>query len=225
MRAMILAAGRGKRMGSLTLHRPKPLVQLNGRTLIEYNILKLVNAGIKEIVINLSWLGDKIKNYLGNGDKWDLNITYLDEGDYILGTGGAVLNALPVLGDEPFWLLNADIYTDYIFKHDFMLNDKSLGHLVLVRNPDHNLRGDFSLINSKVAPKCKNGIENIYTFSGISLLSSKLFDGVNDKVFQLGPFLRKRASEGFISGEIFNGLWFDVGSKERLDSLTNLLSK
>ena len=158
---MILAAGRGKRMGSLTLHRPKPLVQLNGRTLIEYNILKLVNAGIKEIVINLSWLGDKIKNYLGNGDKWDLNITYLDEGDYILGTGGAVLNALPVLGDEPFWLLNADIYTDYIFKHDFMLNDKSLGHLVLVRSPDHNLRGDFSLINSKVAPKCKNGIENI----------------------------------------------------------------
>ena len=224
MKAMILAAGRGQRMGSLTMHKPKPLTILNGRTLIEYNLLRIIKADIKEVIINLSWLGDQIRDYLGDGKKWDINIRYIDEGSKMLGTGGGVLNALSILGDDPFWLVNSDIYTNYEIDRNIKLNDKYFGHLVLVNNPDHHLQGDFSLVNDKVSP-ISNLNKNSLTFSGISLLTSKIFQGIRKEVFQLGPLLEKRASEGLISGESFAGHWFDVGSKDRLNTLDSLILK
>tara|TARA_B100001250_G_scaffold67191_1_gene53728 strand:- start:1155 stop:1829 length:675 start_codon:yes stop_codon:yes gene_type:complete len=221
MKAMILAAGRGKRMGLSSLKKPKPLAEINGMPLIEYNLIRVANAGIKEVIINLSWLGDQIKSYLGNGEKWNINITYLDEGDCMLGTGGGILNALSILGEDPFWLLNADVYTDYELRNNYKMNDDILAHLVLVKNPAHNPQGDFSLANKKVISNLEQNKKNTYTYSGISVISSMLFEGIIEEVFELGSIFKDRANDGFISGEFFNGLWFDVGSKERLDLLNN----
>jgi N-acetyl-alpha-D-muramate 1-phosphate uridylyltransferase len=210
---MILAAGKGSRMGSLSLHTPKPLTLLAGKTLIEYHLIRFKNAGITEIYINVSHLGNKIKSYLGEGKKYGVNITYLDESNLMLGTGGGIANALPLLGNDQFWLINADVFTDFEIPLDLVLNPNFLGHLFLVPNPEHNSKGDFYLSNNKISYSENN---RPLTFSGISLLSPNLFDGVDEKIFPLEPILDIAAINQSLSGEIYEGYWSDIGSQDRL---------
>ena len=143
MKAMILAAGRGKRMGDLTNVTPKPLTKISNTTLIEHNILRIKQSGIKDIIINVSWLGEKIISYLGDGNSYGVNLIFSNEGDNMLGTGGGILNAIDLLGDSPFWLVNADLYSNFCIDPDKRLKKTDLAHLVLVNNPEHHKQGDF----------------------------------------------------------------------------------
>jgi len=215
MKAMILAAGRGSRMGSLTENIPKPLTKIGDLTLIEHNILRLKKSGITNICINISYLGDQIKEYLKTGKDLGVNITYMDEKNNMLGTGGGILNAIPFLGDDPFWLVNADLYSDFQIPKDFILKPSFLAHLILVPNPKHNSDGDFFLKNNIVSHGSQM---RPYTYSGISYLSPKLFENKNKKNFPLEPILEENADAGNISGEFYDGLWNDIGTKERLQS-------
>ena len=222
MKAMILAAGRGERMGSLTTNIPKPLIKVAGIALIEHNIIRLKNAGITEIVINICWLGHKIQNHIGDGKKLGVNITYLDEKDHMLGTGGGIAKAIKFFRKEPFWLVNADLYTTFQIPKKKYLKPNSFGHLILVPNPKHHPSGDFFLKEGFLSVKSGN---RPYTYSGISLLSPKLFDDVKDTVFPLEPILELAAQNGYLTGEFYEGLWTDVGTKARLLELTKFLDK
>ena len=219
---MILAAGRGERMGSLTKTTPKPLTKVNGTTLLELNISRLRDAGIKDIVINISWLGDQIKFFLGNGDNLGVNLTFLDEKDKMLGTGGGILNALEYLGDKSFWLVNADIYSNYQIDTSKQLDPNILAHLILVKNPPHNKHGDFFLKKNIV--EVGRG-ERPYTYSGMSIISPKIFKECVEKIFPLEPILENYASRGNITGEFHNGNWTDVGTQERLAALEKYLKE
>ena len=213
MKAMILAAGRGSRMGSLTEEIPKPLTKIGNLTLIEHNIFRLKKSGITNICINVSYLGNQIRDYLKTGKDLGVDITYMDEEDNMLGTGGGILNAIPFLGDKPFWLVNADLYSDFQIPRNFNLKPSFLAHLILVPNPEHNREGDFYLKKNKVSIGPKN---RPYTYSGISFLSPELFKHQNKKIFPLEPILEENAKAGNISGEFYDGLWSDIGTKERL---------
>lgn len=210
MRAMILAAGKGERMRPLTLNTPKPLIPVAGVPLIEYHLRALVEAGVREVVINHAWLGDKIEAYLGNGERFGVKITYSKE-TQPLETGGGIYKALPILGDEPFILVNGDIFTDY----DFSLLQRplqGLAHVVLISNPEHHLSGDFSLQEGRVlAPDAET-----LTYSGIAVLSPELFADCQAGAFKLAPLLRQAVAQGVVSGEHFCGRWIDVGTPERL---------
>jgi len=219
MKAMILAAGRGERMGSLTSKSPKPLIQVNGVSLIERNIKHISEAGIKDIVININWLGDQILEALGTGERLGVKITYMDERKELLGTGGGILNSLSILGENPFWLINADVFSSYKIDIRKTLHKDSFGHLILVPNPKHNSRGDFFLEKGKI--RYMEGLKP-YTYSGISLLSDKLFKKYNKKIFPLEPLLIEASLSSKLTGELFNGLWIDVGTQERLNKAENL---
>jgi MurNAc alpha-1-phosphate uridylyltransferase len=219
MKAMILAAGRGERMRPLTDEMPKPLLPVNGKPLIEYHIESLVRGGIREIVINLAWLGGQIRDSLGMGSKYGIKITYSDEGPEALETGGGIFRALPLLGDEPFWLVNGDIFCVYDYR-ERGLTDGMLGHLVMVPNPRQHMEGDFSLMNDKVTARAAQTL----TYSGIALLHPALFAGCIDGKFPLAPLLNKAIEQGALSGERFDGHWVDVGTPERLTELDRLLS-
>ena len=216
MKAMILAAGRGKRMGDLTNVTPKPLTKISNTTLIEHNILRIKQSGIKDIIINVSWLGEKIMSYLGDGNSYGVNLIFSNEGDNMLGTGGGILNAIDLLGDSPFWLVNADLYSNFCIDPDKRLKKTDLAHLVLVNNPEHHKQGDFFLENTRVFT---GNEKKPYTYSGISLISPKIFQNCKEKVFPLEPILNEYANKGKISGEYFSGDWTDVGTKERLKSI------
>ena len=222
MKAMILAAGRGERMGSLTASTPKPLLKAGNKAIIEYNLMRLRAAGITEIIINVSWFGSQIIDYLGDSKKFDHNITFINEGSVMLGTGGGILNALDYLGEKPFWLINADVYSDFKIGREFTLDDNKLGHLFLVQNPTHHPKGDFGLRGDKVTI---NQDKNPYTFSGMSVLSPRLFLGCVKKTFALEPLLKQRVKEGFITGELINDYWSDIGTAERLTDLKKRLEK
>ena len=210
MRAMILAAGKGERMRPLTLTTPKPLIAIAGVPLIEYHLRALAHAGVCEVVINHAWLGKKIEAHLGDGERFGLNITYSRESQP-LETGGGIYKALPLLGDAPFIVVNGDIFTDY----DFSVLHKpldGLAHLVLINNPEHHLEGDFSLQENRVlSPGAQT-----FTYSGIAVLSPKLFADCQAGAFKLAPLLRQAIAQGQVSGEHFNGSWIDVGTQERL---------
>ncbi len=220
MKAMILAAGRGERMRPLTDSLPKPLIKAGSRHLIEFHLYQLANAGFKDVIINVAWLGQKIINTIGQGEKYNLNIMYSDEGDQALETGGGILNALPLLGDEPFLVVNGDVWTDYPFEKliNFPLKDKA--HLVLVNNPEHHTEGDFALFNNRLT----ESVSNKFTFSGIGVYSADFFKDHTGKKFPLAPMIRKYISENKISGELYNGKWMDIGTQKRLGSLIQLLS-
>lgn len=216
MKAMILAAGRGSRMGDLTTKTPKPLTKVLDTTLIEHNIKRISESGIKEIVINVSWLGNQIIEHLGDGKSFGIKITYYDEGKNMLGTGGGIYNAINEFGDSPFWLVNADLFSNFKININKKLENDDLAHLILVDNPSHHPDGDFFLENDRVIfSKAKKP----YTYSGISLLSPKIFQDIDLKIFPLEPILYKYAEENRISGEYFSGQWTDVGTRERLESI------
>ena len=219
MKAMILAAGRGERMRPLTDTIPKPLLKVGGKELIVWHIEKLARNGFKEIVINIAHLGEKIPEALWNGSRWGVNITYSDERDTgALETAGGIKKALEYLGNEPFLVVNGDVYCDYEFDPNFDLQDK-LAHLILVPNPPHNNQGDFGLENSLVL----NHSQEMWTFSGIAYYNPKIFDDVILEKSPLAPLLRKFIEEKKISGEVFRGFFKDIGTPQRLDEINEIL--
>ncbi|AZD38526.1 Nucleotidyl transferase [Pseudomonas chlororaphis subsp. aurantiaca] len=219
MKAMILAAGKGERMRPLTLTTPKPLIRAAGVPLIEYHLQALARAGFTEIVINHAWLGQQIEDHLGDGSRFGLSIRYSPEGEP-LETGGGIFRALPLLGDEPFVVVNGDVWTDYDFR---LLNRPldALAHLVLVDNPAHHTAGDFILSNARVRD-AEPGAQTL-TYSGIAVLHPDLFQGCTPGAFKLAPLLRKAMADGQVSGERLQGHWVDVGTHERLAEVETLL--
>ena len=212
-RAMLLAAGRGERLRPLSDRMPKALMKVNGRALIEHLLLALAGAGVGEVVINLSWLGAMIRSRLGDGRAYGVRIAYSDEGDTALETGGGISKALPLLGREPFWVVNADVRTDFPFAAaNFSSGD--LAWLMLVANPAHNPKGDFGLRAGRV-----NGDTPRYTYGGISVLSPALFKGVSEKRFELAPLLRSAAAKALVSGAVYDGYWADAGTAGRLEAI------
>lgn len=224
MKAMILAAGFGKRMRPLTDHCPKPLLKVNDKALIEYHIEALAAAGFNELVINHAYLGEQIEHYLGDGSRYGVNINYSPETEP-LETAGGIAKALPLLGDEPFLVVNGDVWINYNFKQ-LVLSDVKLGHLILVPNPEHNPTGDFVLTESKVVMKAAK--ETAFTFAGLSVLHPQLFKDVEGKnlngKIKLLDVLLPAIQQGLVSGEIFYGDWVDVGTPERLQTLDRRVS-
>jgi MurNAc alpha-1-phosphate uridylyltransferase len=219
MKAMILAAGRGERMRPLTDHTPKPLLKAAGRSLIEYHIGHLVAAGITELVINHAHLGDQIEAALGDGRRYGVTIRYSVEAT-ALETAGGIFNALPLLGDEPFVVVNGDVWSDYPFAQ-LPAAITGLAHLVLVDNPPQHPKGDFALTGDRVVAEGEDKL----TFSGISILSPQLFAGCTPGAFPLAPLLRQAMARGLVSGEHYRGRWFDIGTPQRLQQLDEALRR
>ncbi len=213
-KAMILAAGRGQRMRPLTDVLPKPLLEVGTSRLIDYPLSALAQAGIDQVVINLAWLGGQIREYVGDGSRYGLSVVYSDEGAEALETGGGIFHALPLLGDTPFWVLNADVYSEYPLGIR-TLADGMLAHLVLVPNPAHHPDGDFTLSGDRVGRDAGPR----YTYSGWAVLSPALFDGCVDGTFPLAPLLVAAIEQGRVTGELFEGYWMDIGTPERLERL------
>ncbi len=221
MKAMILAAGKGERMRPLTLHTPKPLVRAAGVPLIEYHVRALAAAGFTELVINHAWLGQQIEDYLGDGSRFGVRIVYSPEGEP-LETGGGIFKALPLLGEQPFLVVNGDVFTDYAFA-ELRRPLAGLAHLVLVANPSHHPQGDFRLVDGKVTDEPED--TNRLTYSGLAVLSPALFDGCQHGAFKLAPLLRRAMADDQVSGERFSGRWVDVGTHERLAEVERLLQE
>lgn len=219
MKAMILAAGKGERLRPLTLHTPKPLVRAGGVPLIEYHLRAIKSAGFEDVVINHAWLGQQIEDHLGDGHQWGLNISYSPEGEP-LETGGGIFRALPLLGDEPFLVVNGDIWVDFDFSV-LMKPLKGLAHLVLVDNPPHHPGGDFALVDGQVHDDAD---QPRLTYSGIAVLHPQLFAGCTEGAFKLAPLLREAMAKGLVTGERFAGRWVDVGTHERLAEVEQLLA-
>lgn len=217
MRAMILAAGRGERLRPVTDKTPKPLLEIGEQSLIERHLIRLSQAGFREVVINLAHLGDLIRSSLGDGARWGLNIHYSQEPEGALDTGGGILQALPLLGDAPFAIINGDVWTDYPLARLRAIKC-SHAHLVLVPNPKHNPNGDFELRGGYInhEPNTQN---KLHTFSGISVYHPRFFEGVAAGKFSVVPMLYRAAALQHVTGEIFRGNWHDIGSLERLEDL------
>lgn len=214
MKAMILAAGRGERMRPLSDRLPKPLLEVGGFRLIEYHLAALQKAGVREVIINLSWLGEQIRNELGNGTRYGLSITWSAEGPTPLGTGGGIHRALPLLGAEPFLLVNGDVWIDLPFE-ELRRPAGSFGHLVLIENPPHHPGGDYGL---EIGGRVKAAPTPL-TYSGLAVFDPRLFDGCEAGTFQLKPLLDRALAAGRLSGQKHDGTWSDVGTPERLASL------
>ncbi|MCP5090971.1 MAG: nucleotidyltransferase family protein [Gammaproteobacteria bacterium] len=214
MMAMILAAGRGERLRPLTDQVPKSLIEVRGQRLLEMHLEKLHDAGIETVVINLGWLGEQIVACVGAGTAYGLEVIYSPEGDNILETGGGIHKALPALGSDPFLVVNADIYTDMPIP-DVTLGADTLGHLVMVPTPDYLDHGDFSLRDGLV----RNDVAPTLTFSGVAIYRPEFFDGCEAGRFPLAPMLREAADDGRLTGAVYEGLWADIGTPERLDAI------
>jgi MurNAc alpha-1-phosphate uridylyltransferase len=220
MKAMILAAGRGERMRPLTDHTPKPLLLVAGKPIIVHTINQLVTAGFTDIVINHAHLGEQIEAALGNGHTLGASIRYSPEGEQALETAGGIINALPLLGDEAFLVVNGDIATDFDFAS--LKNVRvDLAHLVLVANPEHHAQGDFGLDSNGLVDE--QATEQL-TFSGIGLYSPKLFNNLPAGSRKLGSLLRQAIAQQRVSGQKFAGFWLDIGTPERLQALNAYLS-
>ena len=225
MKAMILAAGFGKRMLPITNTTPKPLVKVGEYSLIEYHLIKLKDAGIKEVIINLYHLAEKIKTKIGDGSKYGLSITYSHE-EIILDTGGGVYNVLDFFDKKPFLLISADIYTNFDYSKFIKQKLNSLAHIVLVKNPSFNDVGDFSLNDREVY---LNKDLQDYTYANISIIKPELFNSVLLKnihlpKFGLGILLKEAVKLEQVSGEVYTGLWENVGDKTILDNLIKKVS-
>lgn len=215
---MILAAGRGERLRPLTDSLPKPLILVGNKPLIVWHLERLARGGIKEVVINLAHLGEQIERTLGNGQHWGLTIRYSHETQGALETAGGIRHALSLLGDDPFLLINGDVFTDFplpTLMHTLnRFKQDTRAHLVLVPNPEHHPTGDFSLDEHGNVRK-KHTLT--HTFSGISLLSPSLFSNLlPNQVAKLAPILNTAIEHNQVTGELFKGVWLDVGTKERL---------
>lgn len=230
MKAMILAAGLGTRMRPLTLETPKPLLQVGGQPLIVWHIQALKKVGVDEIVINCAWLADKLIQALGDGSQFGVKIHWSRETE-ALETAGGIIQALPLLGDTPFILINGDVWTRFNLQQlvDVTLQD-DLAHLVLVDNPPQYPEGDFVLDQGRVFSGFNTEGADIraaekLTFSGLSLLSPQLFAGLATGTRPLAPILRQAMQQGRISGTKMSSIWIDVGTPERLTQLDNAIKR
>jgi N-acetyl-alpha-D-muramate 1-phosphate uridylyltransferase len=222
--AMILAAGRGERMRPLTDTLPKPLAPLHGKPLVVHTIERLAAANIERVVLNLAWRGQQIRETLQDGRRWGIEILYSDEGDRVLGTGGGIVQALPLLGDDPFWVVSGDLWTDYPFAqrvHSLAAND--LAHLVMVPNPEFHPNGDFYLQNKRVTTTFSLAAQRL-TFGSIGCFHPEFFRGRTLAVASIAPWLQQAMSYDRISGERYEGEWFNIGTMAQLESLEALLS-
>ena len=226
MKALIFAAGLGERMRPLTDATPKPLLRVGGKPLIEWHLEKLAALGVRDVVVNTSWLAAQFPATLGDGARWNLRIAYSYEGDVPLETGGGMLNALPLLGEAPFLLVNGDVWTDVDFAR-LPREPRGLAHLVMVDRPPQATHGDFALD----ADGCVRADgDHRLTYSGIGVYRPQLLDGWREAIpepaiangkpkFPLAPILRAHMANGGISGEHHRGKWTDVGTPERLARL------
>lgn len=210
MKAMILAAGRGERLRPLTDRLPKPLLPVAGKPVIEYTIESLAAAGFRDIVINLAYLGHTIRSVLGNGERFNARLNYSDEGETGLETAGGIVHALPLLGSEPFLVVNGDILTDFPYARLRAVKTAS-AYLVLVTNPPHHSAGDFALRDNRILTSG----DRMYTFSGIGVYSPEFFAGCPPGKFPLAPLLREAMGQGRVGGEFYEGFWMDLGTAER----------
>lgn len=237
MKVMILAAGRGERMRPLTDHTPKPLLAVAGKPLIVWHIERLVAAGLRELVINHAHLGQQIVEALGDGSRFGARIAYSAENP-ALETAGGIAYALPLLGEAPFAVINGDIYCDYDLSQipsrtAALTKAGDMAHLVLINNPEHNLKGDFGLAHNRVTPlpPCHSPLSTLhsplptsYTFSGIGIYQPQLFKHIpHGTAAPLAPLLRAEIAANKVSGEHYNGRWIDVGTPERLQQLDTTL--
>ncbi len=212
-KAMILAAGKGERMRPLTDSLPKPLLEVGGKPLIVWHIEKLARAGFIDIVINMAHLGNLIPQALGDGSKWGVKLHFSDEqNEGALESAGGIVKALPLLGNEPFLVVNGDVWCDYEFDSAFELGDGLLAHLILVPNPEHNTKGDFALSKGMISGDGKSR----YTFSGIGYYSPNLFKWLEYGKRGLGDLLRDTMLHDAVGGELYSGIWRDIGTPQRL---------
>ena len=211
MKAMILAAGRGERMRTLTALQPKPLLAIGARPLIEHHVARLAASGIDEIVINLSYRGTQIREHLSAGERFGVRIAYSEEGEPPLEAAGGIVHALPLLGDEPFVLVNSDVFTDFDFR--VLVSGPRVQTLVLVPNPPHHPQGDFGLdaagFVSAAAP--------LRTYAGVAVFDPRAFAGLAPGRRPLKPWLDAAIARRELRGLEFAGLWLDVGTPERLE--------
>lgn len=215
---MILAAGLGTRMRPLTDHTPKPLLEAGGKPLIQWHIERLRDAGFTELVINHAWLGGKLEAALGDGSELGVTIEWSREGTP-LETAGGIRRALPLLGDDPFLVVNGDIWCDLEFAH-LRAAPQGLAHLVLVDNPAHNPDGDFQLGSDG---KVRDNGAAALTFAGVGVYQPALFDGLSEGEAKLAPLLRDAMAKGLVTGEHHAGQWWDIGTPARLQELDTRL--
>ena len=216
---MILAAGRGNRLRPLTDETPKPLILLGGKPLITYHLKALSLIGVKDVVINVAYQAKKIQKMVGLGEEYGLQIHYsVEPEEKGLETGGGIFKALPLLGKDPFLVVNGDIWTDYPFA-DLNRELDDLAHLVLVNNPPYRPQGDFGLQDGKILFNDSSYL----TFSGIGLYRPELFADCEPGFFPLITVLKKAIAQQKISGERYSGKWVDIGTIERLNYAETLL--
>ncbi|MCL5042020.1 MAG: nucleotidyltransferase family protein [Gammaproteobacteria bacterium] len=221
MKAMLLAAGKGERMRPLTLETPKPLLPVAGKPLLQWHIEALARAGITQLVINHAWLGDQIEAHFADGAALDVQIQWSREAEP-LETGGGIRQALPLLGDQPFVLVNGDVWADFDFSR-LQLPVGKLAHLVLIDNPAHNPSGDFILHEGQVTNPV--GGQRGLTYSGIAVIDPALIADHAPGRFALAPLLRAAADKGLLGGEYFAGSWIDVGTPERLQQAAKIAER
>lgn len=223
MKVMLLAAGRGERMGALTDSTPKPLLPVAGKPLLAHHLERLIAAGFSEIVINTAYLGEQIAAFVGDGSRFAVPVRLSPEAER-LETGGGILRALGLLGSEPFAVVNSDVWCDFSLHslHQCLLRPDDLAHLVLVPNPAHNPQGDFGFEAGRCTDRPGAGR---LTFSGISVLRPALFAGAVPGKFPLAPLLRQAIGQGRVSGQRHDGLWIDVGTPDRLQAVEHFLQE
>ena len=212
MKAMILAAGRGERMRPLTEHTPKPLLRVGECSMLERHLRRLKQAGFEEVVINIAYQAKKITDYIGDGERFGLKLTYSWEGDAPLGTAAGIARVLPLLGDGPFFLISADVVTDYPL---LQLPSQLMGvdaHLILVQNPSYHREGDFAL----TADGLLSTTSKPYTYGSFGVFHSRFFAHYDQNVVALGSMLFAAADQHRLSGEVYSGLWFNVGTPDEL---------
>ena len=225
MRAMILAAGLGKRMQPLTADLPKPLLTVGGKTLIEHQIEKLVAGGVSGVVINHFHLGYLIEESLGDGSRFGIDISYSKE-PIRLETAGGIIKSLPKLKDDSFIVVNADIWTDFDFSTLKQVDGVDrLAHLVLVGNAEHNPHGDFNIDEEMRLHEDLSAGDQRFTFSGISVMHKNLFAGLPIEPSSMVPLLQEAMLGNKVSGEVHSGLWMDIGTPERLQEVNLLVAE
>ncbi len=211
---MVLAAGRGERMRPLTAALPKPLLKVAGKALIEWHLERLARGGIREVAINTSWLGSMLTAACGDGARFGLTLRWFDEGPEPLEVAGGIINALPFFGDEPFAVVNGDVYTAYPLPPPPPTAGR-LAHLVLVPNPPEHPRGDFGIECGELRVDAPQR----YTYAGIATYHPRLFAGLDRGRRKWKPLLDRAAAAGLASAEVYEGRWSDVGTPERLAAL------
>ena len=212
LKAMLLAAGRGERLRPITDTLPKPLVEVAGKALIVYHLEALVRAGVRDVVINLSWLGEKIRRSLGDGSRFGVRIAYSEEGPVPLETGGGIHRALPLLAPGPFLVVNSDVWTDMDFSRFLTLPQDTDARLLLAANPPHHPRGDFGLEDDFVVERDTDR----FTYTGIGVYRPEFFEGCAPGKFPLLPLLERAIAARRLRGEVYRGEWLDIGSPDRL---------